>query len=280
MNAIIGFTDIALKNEPAPEVKSYLEKVKQSSDYLLSLINDVLDISRIESGNISYDPEPVNITAVTDSVLDITHGFTINRDLQLIVHRDEPETHYVLADEVRLREILINIISNAVKFTHDGGRITFETFRKPGTAPDNIIFGYRISDTGIGMSKEFASHIFDEFSQENSGARTQYQGTGLGMAITKRYVELMGGTITVESTKGKGTTFTVELPLTLADPIEKREAYTAPVQKRTTDLHVLMAEDNAFAEDVVKCKEAGMDSHLPKPFKADQLIASIIAPKN
>lgn len=117
MNAIIGFTDIALKNEPAPEVKSYLEKVKQSSDYLLSLINDVLDISRIESGNISYDPEPVNITAVTDSVLDITHGFTINRDLQLIVHRDEPETHYVLADEVRLREILINIISNAVKFT-------------------------------------------------------------------------------------------------------------------------------------------------------------------
>lgn len=360
MNAIIGFTDIALKNEPAPEVKSYLEKVKQSSDYLLSLINDVLDISRIESGNISYDPEPVNITAVTDSVLDITHGFTINRDLQLIVHRDEPETHYVLADEVRLREILINIISNAVKFTHDGGRITFETFRKPGTAPDNIIFGYRISDTGIGMSKEFASHIFDEFSQENSGARTQYQGTGLGMAITKRYVELMGGTITVESTKDKGTTFTVELPLTLADPIEKREAYTAPVQKRTTDLHVLMAEDNdlnaeiatmlledegmhvtraadgcevvkmfkshpastydvilmdimmprmngyeatrtirslsdrpdggtipiiamtanAFAEDVVKCKEAGMDSHLPKPFKADQLIASIIAPKN
>ena len=280
MNAIISFTDIALKNEPAPEVKSYLEKVKQSSDYLLSLINDVLDISRIESGNISYDPEPVNITAVTDSVLDITHGFTINRDLQLIVHRDEPETHYVLADEVRLREILINIISNAVKFTHDGGRITFETFRKPGTAPDNIIFGYRISDTGIGMSKEFASHIFDEFSQENSGARTQYQGTGLGMAITKRYVELMGGTITVESTKGKGTTFTVELPLTLADPIEKREAYTAPVQKRTTDLHVLMAEDNAFAEDVVKCKEAGMDSHLPKPFKADQLIASIIAPKN
>ena len=280
MNAIIGFTDIALKNEPAPEVKSYLEKVKQSSDYLLSLINDVLDISRIESGNISYDPEPVNITAVTDSVLDITHGFTINRDLQLIVHRDEPETHYVLADEVRLREILINIISNAVKFTHDGGRITFETFRKPGTAPDNIIFGYRISDTGIGMSKEFASHIFDEFSQENSGARTQYQGTGLGMAITKRYVELMGGTITVESTKGKGTTFTVELPLTLADPIEKREAYTAPVQKRTTDLHVLMVEDNAFAEDVVKCKEAGMDSHLPKPFKADQLIASIIAPKN
>lgn len=360
MNAIIGFTDIALKNDPTPEVKSYLEKVKQSSDYLLSLINDVLDISRIESGNIAYAPKPVNITAVTDSVLDITHGFLINRDLQLIVHRDEPETHYVMADEVRLREILINIISNSVKFTHDGGKFTFETFRKPGTDPENLVFCYRISDTGIGMSKEFASHIFDEFSQENSGARTQYQGTGLGMAITKKYVELMGGTITVESVKGEGSTFTVELPLILSDPIEQEDHYEPAVKKNPTDLHVLMAEDNdlnaeiatmlledegmnvtravdgcevvemfknhpagtfdvilmdimmprmngyeatktirelsdrpdgaripivamtanAFAEDVVKCKEAGMDSHLPKPFKADQLIASIVAPKN
>ena len=360
MNAIIGFTDIALKNDPTPEVKSHLEKVKQSSDYLLSLINDVLDISRIESGNIAYAPKPVNITAVTDSVLDITHGFLINRDLQLIVHRDEPETHYVMADEVRLREILINIISNSVKFTHDGGKITFETFRKPGTDPENLVFCYRISDTGIGMSKEFASHIFDGFSQENSGARTQYQGTGLGMAITKKYVELMGGTITVESVKGEGSTFTVELPLILSDPIEQEDHYEPAVKKNPTDLHVLMAEDNdlnaeiatmlledegmnvtravdgcevvemfknhpagtfdvilmdimmprmngyeatktirelsdrpdgaripivamtanAFAEDVVKCKEAGMDSHLPKPFKADQLIASIVASKN
>ena len=291
MNAIIGFTDIALKNDPTPEVKSYLEKVKQSSDYLLSLIN---------------------------------------------------------------------IISNSVKFTHDGGKITFETFRKPGTDPENLVFCYRISDTGIGMSKEFASHIFDGFSQENSGARTQYQGTGLGMAITKKYVELMGGTITVESVKGEGSTFTVELPLILSDPIEQEDHYEPAVKKNPTDLHVLMAEDNdlnaeiatmlledegmnvtravdgcevvemfknhpagtfdvilmdimmprmngyeatktirelsdrpdgaripiiamtanAFAEDVVKCKEAGMDSHLPKPFKADQLIASIVAPKN
>ena len=250
MNAIIGYTDIALKNQPSPEIKDCLEKVRQSSDYLLSLINDVLDISRIESGNITYEPEPVDITAVTDSVLDIAHGFIINRDLQLLVRRDEPETHYVLADEVRIREILINIISNAVKFTHDGGSITFESSRKPGPDPAHIIFCYRIADTGIGMSEEFSAHIFDEFSQENSGARTQYQGTGLGMAITKRYVELMGGTITVKSIKGSGTAFTVELPLELADPIEKEEQTAAPAPKDLTDLHILLAEDNDLNAEI------------------------------
>ena len=250
MNAIIGFTDIALKNEPEAEIKSCLEKVKQSSDYLLSLINDVLDISRIESGNITYDPEPVDITAVTDSVLDIANGFMFNRDLELIVNRDEPETRYVLADEVRIREVLINIISNAVKFTHDGGKIVFETSRKAGADSQHITFCYRISDTGIGMSVDFAKHIFDEFSQENSGARTQYQGTGLGMAITKRYVELMGGTISVESEKGKGTSFFVELPLELTSYIEKKEPDVIIPKKRLVDLNVLMAEDNDLNAEI------------------------------
>ena len=260
MNAIIGFTDIALKNEPTPEVKGYLEKVKKSSDYLLSLINDVLDISRIESGNIKYDPQPVDITAVTDSVLDIAHGFMLNRDLQLQVLREDAETRYVMTDEVRLREILINIISNAVKFTNDGGSITFETFRKNVDDPDRHVFCYRIADTGVGMSEKFAEHIFDEFSQENSGARTQYQGTGLGMTITKRYVDLMGGTIEVESVKGEGTIFTVEFPLDLADPIELEVQHEMPVHKDLTDVHVLMAEDNDLNAEIaiMLLEEKGM----------------------
>ena len=260
MNAIIGFTDIALKNQPEPEIRSCLEKVKQSSDYLLSLINDVLDISRIESGNIKYQPEAVNITAITDSVLDITNGFLINRDIKLNIHRDEPEKFYVLTDEVRIREILINIISNAVKFTHDGGSITFETVRLPGADPYHMTYRYCISDTGIGMSEDFTKHIFDEFSQENSGARTQYQGTGLGMAITKKYVDLMGGTIAVTSEKGKGTTFTVELPLELSEPIEQEEQPETIVPKNVNDLHVLLAEDNDLNAEIatILLEEKGM----------------------
>lgn len=272
MNAIIGFTDIALKHEPTPEIKGYLEKVKKSSDYLLSLINDVLDISRIESGNITYEPEPVDITAVTDSVLDIAHGFMINRDLQLQVRREEPQTRYVLTDEVRLREILINIISNAVKFTNDGGSITFESYRKTGEDPDQHLFCYRISDTGVGMSEQFAEHIFDEFSQENSGARTQYQGTGLGMTITKRYVDLMGGRIAVESVKGEGTIFTVELPLELAEPIEQRERQAVVDKKELTDLNVLMAEDNDLNAEIATMllEEKGM--HITRAVDGQEVV--------
>ena len=260
MNAIIGFTDIAMKNQPGPEIRSCLEKIKQSSDYLLSLLNDVLDISRIESGKVRYEPAPVDITAVTDSALEIVRGFMLDRNLQLLVQREEPEERYVLADEVRIREVLINILSNAVKFTHDGGTIAFETFRAPGADPEHIEVTYRISDTGIGMSEEFVQHIFDEFSQENAGARTKYQGTGLGMAITKQYVEMMGGTIGVESIKGKGTTFTVKLPLELAGPIERKAPVEPPVQVNLTDLHILMAEDNDLNAEIatVLLEDKGM----------------------
>ena len=250
MNAIMGFTDIALKCDPKPEIKNCLEKVKQSSDHLMSFINDVLDISRIESGNLRYTPMPVNLSTVTDEVLNMTKGLMLNRDLQLVVRRGEPMKCYVLADEVRIREILINIMSNAIKFTKDGGSITFETSRKPGIDSEHIVFCYRVADTGIGMSKEFVEHIFEEFSQENTGARTQYQGTGLGMAITKQYVELMGGTIEVESEKGKGTTVTVDLPLELSEPIQKEELTEHFHRKDTKDLHVLMAEDNDLNAEI------------------------------
>ena len=250
MNAIIGYTDIALKNEPNAEVRGCLEKIRQSSDYLLSLIKDVLDISRIESGKVLYVPEPVDLSAVTDSALELARGFMMNRDLEFLIHRDEPETRYVLADEVRLREILLNIISNAVKFTPDGGKIAFETYRVDGVDSQHSVYCYRIADTGIGMSEEFKRHIFDEFAQENTGARTQYQGTGLGMAITKQYVELMGGTIEVESIKGKGTTVIVKLPLELSEPIEKEEEQEAALSKNLENVQILMAEDNELNAEI------------------------------
>ncbi|MCI5503785.1 MAG: ATP-binding protein [Eubacterium sp.] len=250
MNAIIGYTNIALKQEPKPEARECLEKIGESSEHLLTLINDVLDISRIESGNIKYNPKPLDITAVTDTVLDITRGFLSGRDLDFRVHRVKPESLYVLADAVRIREVLVNILSNAVKFTDDGGSITFETGYLAKDDDRHIVVRYRISDTGIGMSAEFLEHIFDEFSQENSSARTQYKGTGLGMAITKQYVDLMGGTISVDSKKGKGSTFIVELPLELTDEskIQKREYNVG--SNDLTGVKVLMAEDNDLNAEI------------------------------
>ena len=260
MNAIIGFTNIAMKHEPKPEVRNCLQKIGESSEHLLTLINDVLDISRIESGKIKFVPSPIDITEVSDTVLSITQGFLTNRNVEFRSDLAVLEKPYVLADAVRIREVLVNILGNAVKFTGDGGTIVFEASYHSGADDRHITARYRIADTGVGMSEEFVEHIFDEFSQEENGARTQYKGTGLGMAITKRYVDLMGGTISVESKKGKGSTFTVELPLELTDEstVQKRAYHAA--QADLVGVKILMAEDNDLNAEIamVQLEELGI----------------------
>ena len=250
MNAIVGFTDIAMKRKPDKEVEDCLKKIRQSSEYLMTLINDVLDISRIESGKLEYKPVPVDFRNMTDTVLSIARGYIENRDLNFCVSREELKTPYVMADELRIREVLLNIISNAVKFTKDGGTISFAAENAPGNDDHHIIIRYRISDTGIGMSEEFQSRIFDEFTQENDGARTSYKGTGLGMAIAKKYVDLMGGKIEVSSRQGVGSTFTVEIPLRIAEQIltEKEEKLRKDMDLH--GLHVLLAEDNDLNAEI------------------------------
>lgn len=244
MNAIIGFTNIALHQDSVPEMHNCLKKIEESSDHLLSLLNDVLDLSRIESGKVEFSPVPTNITAVTDSVIEIVKGMLLNRELNFEVHREPLQNPYVMTEPVRIREILVNILNNAVKFTKDGGTIRFDAGGRPGVDAQHIVICYRIKDTGIGMSEDFQKKIFDEFAQEENGARTQYKGTGLGMPISKKYIELMGGTITVDSRKGVGTTFTVEIPmeLTNAEKVEK----TKPLVQHNDlkGIKVLLAEDN------------------------------------
>ena len=261
MNAIIGFTNIAMKLDPKPEVKNCLEKISNSSEHLLTLINDVLDISRIESGKIKFAPIPVDIVEITDTVLSIMYGFLSNRNITFHTHLAEPEKRYVLADAVRIREVLVNILGNAVKFTPDGSSITFETGYFPGKDSRHILARYRVTDTGVGMGEEFVAHIFDEFSQEESSARTNYKGSGLGMAISKRYVDLMGGTIRVESKKGQGSTFTVEVPMELTDEgkVHKKEPAAGNTDLR--GVKILMAEDNDLNAEIamVQLEELGLD---------------------
>ena len=260
MNAIVGFTDIALKLKPDREVENYLKKIRQSSEYLMTLMNDVLDISRIESGKLEYKPVPVDLGDMVNTVLSIARGYAENRDLIFTVSTEKLKNPYVMADELRIREVLLNIIGNAVKFTKDGGTISFAAESRPGKDEQHIIVRFRISDTGIGMSEEFQTRIFDEFSQENNGARTSYKGTGLGMAIAKRYVDLMGGKIEVSSRQGVGSTFTVEIPLLIAEhvPAEKKEKLRNDIDVR--GLHVLLAEDNDLNAEiaVTLLEEKGM----------------------
>ncbi|MCC2240465.1 transporter substrate-binding domain-containing protein [Fusicatenibacter sp. CLA-AA-H213] len=250
MNAIVGFTDIAMKRKPDKEVENCLKKIRQSSEYLMTLINDVLDISRIESGKLEYKPVPADLRDIINTVSSIARGYMENRDLNFCVSREELKTPYVMADELRIREVLLNIISNAVKFTKDGGTISFVAENCPGNDEHHVIVRYRISDTGIGMSEEFQSRIFDEFTQENDGARTSYKGTGLGMAIAKKYVDLMGGKIEVSSRQGIGSTFTVEIPLRIAEQVltEKEEKLRKDMDLH--GLHVLLAEDNDLNAEI------------------------------
>ena len=219
MNAIIGFTNIALHQNTVSDIHDSLEKVQKSSNHLLSLLNDVLDFTRIESGKVTISPEPVDITQLTDNVQAIMNGLLYNRDLKFEVHRERPKNPYVLADVTRIREVLVNLLGNAVKFTKDGGKITLDISSYPGADEKHIIIRYVVQDNGIGMSEEFQKELFKPFSQEDdANARTQYKGTGLGMAITKKYVEL---TEQVIQSKQK-----------------------QPPHRDLTGIHVLMAEDN------------------------------------
>ena len=264
MNAIIGFTNIARKYNPKPEVENCLQKIRESSEHLLTLINDVLDISRIESGKIKFAPIGVDIVEVADTVLSIMYGFLSNRNITFHTHLAIPETRYVLADAVRIREVLVNILGNAVKFTGDGGSITFTSDYLPGADDRHMIVRYRVTDTGVGMTKEFLKHIFDEFSQEESSARTHYKGSGLGMAISKRYVDLMGGNISVESEKGKGSTFTVELPLELTEADEVQKQASPGDSTDLTGVKILMAEDNDLNAEIAMVQLEELGIHITR----------------
>lgn len=260
MNAIIGFTNIALHQNTVSDIHDSLEKVQKSSNHLLSLLNDVLDFTRIESGKVTISPEPVDITQLTDNVQAIMNGLLYTRDLKFELQREIPKNLYVLADVVRIREVLVNLLGNAVKFTKDGGKITLDISSYPGADEKHIITRYVIRDNGIGMSEEFQKKLFDPFSQEDdANARTQYKGTGLGMAITKKYVDMMGGSIAVESKKGVGSTFTVEIPLELAEQVIQLEQ-KQHLHRDLTGIHVLMAEDNDLNAELatIMLEDAGM----------------------
>ena len=262
MNAIIGYTNIARKHHLDDNVDKCLEKIEESSEHLLTLLNDVLDISRIEGGKAKFDPVPINLCKVTDAVLAIIEGFLSERDLNFCVERKKLDYPYVFADPVRIREILVNILSNAVKFTNDGGSITFTADYEKEENDRRIIIHYSVTDTGIGMSREYVGKIFEEFSQEDSGARTYYKGTGLGMSITKRYVELMGGSISVKSEKGVGTTVDVVIPMETvpSGKVQELEKNVPVLQPDLAGGRVLLVEDNEMNAEIaqIQLEEYGM----------------------
>ena len=213
MNAIIGFTTLAVSNiDDKKRVRDYLGKILSSSNHLLSLINDILDMSRIESGKIHLEETEVSLSDVLHDLKTIISGQIYAKQLDLYMDAMDVTNEDVYCDKTRLNQVLLNLLSNAVKFTPVGGTISVRLKQFPGTVKDSGLYEIRVKDNGIGMSTEFVKKIFSPFERERTSTVSRTQGTGLGMAITKNIVDMMGGTIEVQTEQGKGTEFIVRLP--------------------------------------------------------------------
>ena len=224
MNAIVGFTALAASHIDNPaQVKDYLGKISVSSQHLLSLINDVLDMSRIESGKVTIAEGDVHLPDIIHDLRTIIQSSITAKQLELFIDTQDILHEDIITDRLRLNQILLNILSNAIKFTPNGGMISFRVVEKPSSYADKAVFEFRIKDNGIGMSKEFQKTIFEAFTRERSSTVSGIQGTGLGMAITKNIVDMMGGTITVNSEEQKGSEFIVELPCKISGNYTKVE---------------------------------------------------------
>ena len=258
MNAIIGFATIAASHiDNKDQVRDCLQKVLSSSNHLLSLINDILDMSRIESGRVQIKEQECNISELMHNLVNIIQPQVKAKQLELFIDTFEVVNEDVIADSLKLNQVFINLLSNAVKYTPAGGTVTFRIMQKTTFRHGYGDYVFIIKDNGIGMSKEFVQHIFEPFEREVTVTQSGIQGTGLGMAITKNIVEMMNGTIDVESEAGKGSTFTVQLTLRLQD-VEKN----AEQLRELSGLRALVVDDDFNVCDSVSkmLKQIGMRS--------------------
>ncbi len=262
MNAIIGLDSLALHEPELPErAREYLEKIGVSAKHLLGLINDILDMSRIESGRLTIRNEEFSFSKMIEQINTMFSGQCREKGLDYQCKAGGDLRDYYIGDSMKLKQVLINILGNAVKFTPEGGKVVFDV-RKTATFDGKSTLRFTISDTGIGMSKEYLPKLFESFSQENSMEGSKYGSSGLGMAITKNIIDMMNGALEVESEKGKGTTFTVTVTLLDAKPRVSGENKEYEISPR--DLTVLVVDDDPISCDHAKLvlEQAGINCEI------------------
>ena len=241
MNAIIGFTALASTYVDDPEaVRDYLSKISTSGQHLLSLINDVLDMSRIESGRVKIEEKEVHLTDVMHDLRTIVNANIISKNIEFLIDAVDIENEGILCDKLRFDQVLLDLLSNVIKYTKNGGQIIVRIIRKPDYSNGYATYEFHVKDNGIGMSKEFQKHLFEAFTREESTTVSGIRGTGHGMAISKNIVDMMGGTISVESEEGKGTEYTVSIPFKVLSTSAKYEAVP-----QLQGVRVLVADDDS-----------------------------------
>ena len=248
MNAIIGFTSLAQSHLDDKELlDSYLKKISTSSEYLLSLINDVLDMSRIESGKLKIEESNVYLPSILDDIRDIVSSNVQKKQLNFNIYTVDLKDSNVLTDPLKLKQVLLNVVANAIKFTPSGGYVNLSLVQKDGYGNYDFI----VEDNGIGISKEFQEHIFEQFSREATSTVSRVQGTGLGLSISKAIVDMMGGSISVESKQGKGSKFTISLCFKVTDETTDNKTISSN-SIIDTNKKILLVEDNELNYEIAK----------------------------
>lgn len=240
MNAIIGFTSLAVTHiDNKEQIKGYLSKIMTSGNHLLSLINDVLDMSRIESGKVKIEEKENSLPEIMHDLKTIVQADVKSKQLEFYIDTLDVTNEIIICDKLRLNQVLLNLLSNAMKYTKPGGMVSVRVIQKAGAPKGYASYEFSVKDTGIGMSSEFLKHVFEPFEREQTSTVSGIQGTGLGLAITKNIVDMMGGTITVESEVGKGSEFVVTFNFRVADnPVEMQDV------KQLENLRALVVDDD------------------------------------
>ena len=273
INGICGMIDVA--DHYAEDMKKQTEcraKIKEASHLLLELINEVLDMSKLESDEVILEEIPFNLNSISEEILGVIEQMAAEQNIRILWEEKEVTHWNLIGSPVHVKRTLMNILSNAVKYNRENGHIYLSCMEIPSEQPGMTTMEFICRDTGIGMTEEFQKHIFEPFAQEHAGSRTKFAGTGLGMPITKKLVEKMGGTITFESEKGVGTTFVIRVPFKIDPDADKREEQKDVSEKSIKGLHILLAEDNELNMEITEFVLQNEGTDLTKAWDGQEAV--------
>ena len=273
INGIRGMVNMADHYADDMEKQTeYRTKVKEASNLLLELVNDVLDMSKLESGEVVLEESPFNLSSIFREVFNVIEQMAAEQNIRIVWEKKEIIHRDLIGSPMYVKRVMMNILSNAVKYNRENGQIYISCREISSEQPEMMIMEFVCRDTGIGMTDEFQKHIFEPFAQEHTGSRTKFTGTGLGMPITKKLVEKMGGTVTFESEKGVGTTFVIRVPFKIDLDADKREEQTDASEKSIKGLHILLAEDNELNMEITEFVLQNEGADLTKAWDGQEAV--------
>ena len=273
INGICGMVNMADHYaDDMEKQKEYRTKVKEASNLLLELVNDVLDMSKLESGEIVLEEIPFNLSSIYREVFVVIEQVAAEQNLQIVWEKKEITHRDLIGSPRYVKRVMMNILSNAMKYNRENGHIYISCIEIPSGQPETTTMEFVCRDTGIGMAEEFQKHIFEPFAQEHAGSRTKFAGTGLGMPISKKLIEKMGGTITFESAEGIGTTFVIRVPFKIDLDADKREEQKDVSEKSIKGLHILLAEDNELNMEIAEFVLQNEGAEVSKAWNGEETV--------